>query len=548
MFSKLLTVLLFLLSVYLKSAFSSGTIKIVDADDSKLYNGPKNPRRWGLSSYILRASSTTQPRYFTGSPKPVWDDPGPITKPFQSPKFHTIECSPGLPCSSTIPLYDYGNDNIEDEYNPEHNMIYDRIDHYNDKVTFRPTIRSTTTPRPTSTSTLGLSYASGYDYPRVNPWPRITDRPTITRRPTLYQYHETYQQPEVVQQPLYSNYERYDPFAFHYSKKRNKRKRPTVTRVPQLQKRYDPKPSHYMDSRFGVQSSYQPKVQTFDHSYEPRVQTLDHSYEPRVQTLDHAQRPNHNGPFRSSLTWKNGQKVENHSVNKRLGYNMAHRDGYRDQPLYLSNPVKTNKKYFPQKSDTNYYESNRSSGPTNRPRRNYFPVAEEFQQQETEMYGNNDKQSSFIGEEQVVNAGYTVQDTGVEPNDYLISSYEYDSPDLSQWYDLTSTPTPTTPYPRYQRDSSTLKPWTSIDLAKPTWEEDPNNENQKVKNVNNDESTYGSWTRDTLKIGAVPFSRATDGKERKWIKVSSVKRKRKRIPPNAKYVYADANLGVETTN
>ena len=91
--------------------------------------------------------------------------------------------------------------------------------------------------------------------------------------------------------------------------------------------------------------------------------------------------------------------------------------------------------------------------------------------------------------------------------------------------------------------ATTVKPWTSIDLAKPDWEEtSPNLFDDQAKSQKLGLQTYGSWNKDTLKLGAVPFSRATDGKERKWVKVSSVKRKRKRIPPNTKEILLDTNL------
>ena len=47
--------------------------------------------------------------------------------------------------------------------------------------------------------------------------------------------------------------------------------------------------------------------------------------------------------------------------------------------------------------------------------------------------------------------------------------------------------------------------------------------------------------RDFLKI----VNLYTDGKERKWVKVSSVKKKRKRIPPNTKEILLDANIGMK---
>jgi hypothetical protein len=59
---------------------SGNSIKVSDSKNSRLYRGPENPYRSDLSSYILRAKPTeASSRYFTGSPKPIWDDP-PITR------------------------------------------------------------------------------------------------------------------------------------------------------------------------------------------------------------------------------------------------------------------------------------------------------------------------------------------------------------------------------------------------------------------------------------------------------------------------------------
>ena len=77
----------------LKSVVSSaGTLKVSDAIDSKLYQGPKNPRRSDLSSYILRADKNDQKpsKYFTGSPKPIWDEP---PSKYLAPIYHTISCT-----------------------------------------------------------------------------------------------------------------------------------------------------------------------------------------------------------------------------------------------------------------------------------------------------------------------------------------------------------------------------------------------------------------------------------------------------------------------
>ena len=86
----------FIISVVLlfKSVVASaGTLKVTDATNSKLYQGPKNPRRSDLSSYILRKSDkSTQkpPKYFTGSPKPVWDE---LPSKYLAPIYHKISCT-----------------------------------------------------------------------------------------------------------------------------------------------------------------------------------------------------------------------------------------------------------------------------------------------------------------------------------------------------------------------------------------------------------------------------------------------------------------------
>ena len=110
----------FVLNVFFQSVFSTaGTLKVKDAVNSKLYHGPKNPRRSDLSSYILRSpkySSSTQkpPKYFTGSPKPVWDEP---PGRYIAPIYHTITCNQGSICSHTIPLWR--------DYEDEENSVYD---------------------------------------------------------------------------------------------------------------------------------------------------------------------------------------------------------------------------------------------------------------------------------------------------------------------------------------------------------------------------------------------------------------------------------------
>ena len=166
------------------------------------------------------------------------------------------------------------------------------------KVTFKPTLRSTTTTQAASTASLGLSLASPYSYDKESTnWPRVTLRPTVTRRPTnLYQY-EAMEDAETLQRPLYDNYDRYDPFAFQKIPRKKNRKRPMIDATPirksitQIQpyRHVTAKPNHYKDSRFNIQNDG------------PRIQTR----------LDYHSSAG-SGPFRDSITWRNPD--QKHSI------------------------------------------------------------------------------------------------------------------------------------------------------------------------------------------------------------------------------------------
>ena len=130
----------------------------------------------------------------------------------------------------------------------------------------------------------------------------------------------------------------------------------------------------------------------------------------------------------------------------------------------------------------------------------------------------------------------------------MASTYDLQDnyPDLSQWYDLaTSTKKP------YVPRITTVKPWTSLDIAKPSWEDSdqasPAVEPEDEHNHDiNPPTTYGAWNKDNLKLEAVPFSRATDGKERKWVLLNStVKRRKVIIPSNARHLEINENVGFQ---
>ena len=308
----------------------NNAIQVKNSKNSRLYRGPKNPRRSGLSTYILRAHTTIPPRYFTGSPKPVWDEP---VKPFKPIKSYTVECYPGQACSQTIPLWanqEY-QPNTYEEYHEATNSIIDRNDKINeikieDKVTFKPKIITTTTQEPSTT--LGLSVASVY-HPAVPSWQIPTTK--LPKMPITAKA-------ETIEEPVYNNYQRYDPFMFHSQiSKRSFLKKPGVQK-PVVQ-HLKPIISNYMDSRFSV-----PRVEVARR--EPVVSNLRNTItwkknrEPNVEN-----RPQPINHHRNRYQEPYGYHHRNHySVNRRVGYN-DHEEYYPGQQRLSNNKPKRN--YFP---------------------------------------------------------------------------------------------------------------------------------------------------------------------------------------------------------
>ena len=84
----------------------------------------------------------------------------------------------------------------------------------------------------------------------------------------------------------------------------------------------------------------------------------------------------------------------------------------------------------PQRTVNSYNHDRIQTVTTSEPRRNYFPVPDEdiIEDNYSDEYVPNfdpyAEHESFIGEEQVLNAGYTVKDGNMKPHEYLTSSYE----------------------------------------------------------------------------------------------------------------------------
>ena len=512
--------------------------------------------------------------FFLGSPKPIWNDDYNDDDIDQTnivhTKFHSVECSPGRVCSQTIPLW---NDIATNE-------IYDVQPQI--KSTFRPIIRSTmTTSNP---STMGLSVASIYNQRWPSPTPtrsKITRRPPAnlnTKSPSYAYFDQSPIYAETLEEPVYNKFttNRYDPFIFHKVNQVKKKSRPSPI-ASRPQKSYD---------QFSSSSSLNPSPKVYSYTADRIVP--NHYTDSRFGISSDPVKVSSQEMFRSSLTWKSkpSSVIEHEESTRKRGqhFNNQNRNYFHEkqldrrrinyQPNYdnyreASSPMQVQaSRYFPGGSPTSTftYPAIRDQPMINKPSRNYFPVNnknhhynEEHPKDDLDRYDiYKDAPNPYVGEEQQVIAGYTVEESS-DPNEYLSSAYYQDAnddnayqqsyvypPDLTTWYDLTTTTTTSKPYvPRL----TTVKPWTSLDLAKPDWEETDRDFRHESNQHRGGSSTYGAWNKDNLKLEAVPFSRDVNGKERKWVLLNSSAARKKKvvIPSNARHLVIKDNLGLQVS-
>ena len=76
-----------------------------------------------------------------------------------------------------------------------------------------------------------------------------------------------------------------------------------------------------------------------------------------------------------------------------------------------------------------------------------------------------------------------------------------------------------------------IKKWTSLEVAKPTWEERDHLETSVENEV--DDKPYGQW-KSTLNLHSVPFSRSLDSKKRNRRPKGRSKSKRRRLDKKVK--------------
>ncbi len=503
------------------------TLKILDSKNSRLYRGPVNPRSDGgrpLSSMILRERSEeadVSSRYFTGSTKPVWDDDQVESKI----NYHSIECSSGMACSQTIPLFEDSADYDQDyyAYSPSYNEIEVDVPA---RPTFRPRPPSSTTTSPPYTMGLSVASSYGYDENRLPTWPPVTRRPTYTtsrpRRQSQSSYGNFYAA-ETLPEPVYSSYahhnqHNYDPFAFHAV---HAKKSDTSTRRNSA--------THNVRANF-----HQMPGQRYSHYTSSRLSNIGGVPEPNFVSYNRDK-----DMYRSSLTWRNkrrpfnpigtweqsqnrwAQSQQQYSsygrppVNRRSGYD--YRNEHTRRNPYFPNSNSNNygddrrrPAYQGQRPESGFYEEEEK----NVPKRSYFPTT--GQEYSSNSNDNEQHQSTpFIGQGQVLNTGYTVAENPVEAvveantyddrygwtDKYAANSHDSNNdyvskqPDIDRWYEVTVRPTAT----QRPTGTTTLKPWTSLAIAKPIWDEKGTNPVHNEKIENQEEQTYGTWNKNTLK-------------------------------------------------
>ena len=229
-------------------------------------------------------------------------------------------------------------------------------------------------------------------------------------------------------------------------------------------------------------------------------------------------------------------------------------------------PSRTSSYYFPAASSGGYrpyietttarpyYGTTTSTtGPISENRRNYFPINnndrpnkpynvnkkmkpatsinnddwyDRYNHEEEPFIITKDEEGFLEIEPAVVNTGYVVSDK-IQPSDIddMWSSYD----ERYGWDEVTTTKRPDpydTPSIKEQfkaGNAAAIETWTSLDIAKPEWERNPEkyesidkpNKFQNSQDIKDHNAPYGRW--DTpLELDSVPFSRSSDGKPIRW--------------------------------
>ena len=505
-----------------------------DPRDLTLYQGPANSYRAGgkpLPSYILKAKpklgyEEEAALYgYVGSKKPDWNDDedglkfDSVSEDIQT---YTLDCYPGETCSQTIPIDidpnaeigrpglvthsdpDFGGINeIEDD--DDHKYGSDTENRINSQVNKLQKLEIPVTHEPTR-YTMGPSVASAYGVSGLGPQYPATKRPqlvaaTITE-PRFVAPAET--QPPVILYP--SNYKqgKYDPFSFHQENLKRVTS-PVSTADSRSSYEYEQEPqaynSHYTDSR------------TFSSAQQPSYTYKDSVLQGLTQApiLMHV-------PLRNSLTWKSSKSPE--SGNRRFpDYDIPEPvytySNHRRQDVqtvespsansFVRSKVPTSSSgYFPSYQD-DYYSppettTQRPKLKSNVPKRDYFPSSADSSAEydsikdeddddsgaddydgyttrlrnkppakgsEEDNFYNDRLGNKYIGDPTQLNAGIVVTQPEEESESDFVSSYD----ERYGWSNAGKASKEKKREEVLPLPPAAVNSWTSLDVAKPQWEE-----------------------------------------------------------------------------
>lgn len=210
------------------------------------------------------------------------------------------------------------------------------------------------------------------------------------------------------------------------------------------------------------------------------------------------------------------------------GSNPFQPNGLGNYPVHLrENPKRSSPPYFPgQKSESfpNFYSSNnqQESVQSNHPGRNYFPDSDEFDFKsglKDDLYddynpdsrpwnSNSDNKNKYVGDVALLNTEIIV---GEADEDLLYkwppTSHGQRKPHSHHFKDDDdSWLKPVDPYAK--ENVPNVTPWTSIDSAKPQWQETSFSTTPPPSTTTETwKDPYGKWVGGDMKLTSIPFSR-----------------------------------------
>jgi len=360
--------------------------------------------------------------------------------------------------------------------------------------------------------TMGPSVASVYGTSGLGPHYPMTKRPqeakTTITEPRYVSTIET--EPPTILYPSNYRQNKYDPFSFHQNKL--KRGSNSVPPPGDSQSPYQQEPparvAHYTDSRTFSAAS-QPSYTYKDSVIQPAFSFQDSTQQRATSTPQ--------VPLRNSLSWKGTKNGNVDNTVKRQssppdltdfeaperfysynsGYGNHRRQDVHNSPNVRKKQTNSGVGYFPSYQDDYEVAETTTERPkieTNVPKRDYFPSkhqqhssSSQIQDYDYESFSlkknpppkvikddsyydvETSERNKYVGDATMLNAGIVVTEP-LEQNDF-VSSYD----ERYGWSSASShSGRGSSPEKKVQQAPaipSVVNPWTSIDEAKPQWEE-----------------------------------------------------------------------------